>query len=746
MKSKRLLTLLCAGAVMLSACGCDSGNTEQPSDGSVSATDTPAADTPADLSTDISSLYEWGNVEIVGGGYTSGIYYNAAEQGLVYARTDIGGAYRMDKETGLWKPITDQFNNDDYTYYGIDGLATDEKEPNRVYLLAGMYTGWNAAVLCSEDYGETWQITPLEFSAGGNEPNRFCDRIMIDPNDNKTLYVGSRNSGLWVSHNYGATFAKVESFPTLGLDYREDNYNFGITAVAFDPSSSAEGEPCKTIYVGTGDRMSYVTTDGGATWTAIEGHPVTYLPYHIYVQDENVYFVFGNKAGPYTVTDGAIKKYTPATGEWTDITPEPGGYGWGDLEFDPQNPQIMYASTMGKWGALENDCIYRTTDGGATWEGLFSGDGKDRIFDMDISDAKWLDWGGERAKLGWMMGDIEMDPFNSDEITYGTGATIYRSTNLTKWGQENVVFEVYCKGLEETAVQDLAAPNSDEIRLYSAMGDIDGFTHTDVDNVPDHLNENGALGGAQTISCGYQNPQVVIRTGMGDIPMSVSQDGGKTWTQVRKPKDTGKDNGVATVNCDGTSIYWTNTASAAVFRTDDYGKTWIKSDKALAKPIIEADCFNPDVVYAYTSGSLYISRDRGVTFKSSPLFIPEGCTLTASPEKEGDLWLATAYGGVFLVTNYGEGELIKKNFQSASQLAVGAPEKEGDPMALYAIGICNEIYGIWRSTDSGETWQRINDDNHQFGAIGTSLAADQRVFGQVYFGSNGRGILMGRLK
>ena len=55
-----------------------------------------------------------------------------------------------------------------------------------------------------------------------------------------------------------------------------------------------------------------------------------------------------------------------------------------------------------------------------------------------------------------------------------------------------------------------------------------------------------------------------------------------------------------------------------------------------------------------------------------------------------------------------------------------------------------DVYGIWRSTDSGESWQRINDDMHQFGAIGESMAADLRTFGQVYFGSNGRGILMGK--
>lgn len=750
MLRKRLLSLFCAVSVVLTACGCDSSQNPT-TDGNPDAANNTTADnsgtTEPETSdpNDISSQYEWGNVEIVGGGYTSGLYYNKAEEGLVYARTDIGGAYRMDKETNRWIPLTDQFNNDDYTYYGIDGLVTDEKEPNRVYLLAGMYNMWKAAVLCSEDYGETWSITELDFAAGGNEPNRFCDRLMIDPNDNKTLYIGSRGSGLWVSHDYGASFTKVESFPTLGLDYKEDGYSFGITAIAFDPASSNDGEPCQTIYVGTGDKMSFVSKDGGATWAEIEGQPKGYLPYHIYVQDNYVYFVLGANAGPYQVSGGTIRRYDTATGEWTDITPVEAKHGWGDLEIDPNNPQIMYASTMGKWGANENDCIYRTTDGGVTWEGLFEGDGENRIFEMDYSVAKWLDWGGETAKLGWMMGDMEIDPFNSDEIVYGTGATIFRSKNLTKWGEETIVFEVYCEGLEETAVNGLCAPNSDEIRLYSAMGDIDGFAHTDVDKAPDHLNDNGSLGGALTITCGYQNPDVVVRTGMSEPPLAVSTDGGDTWSNIRKPAKGG-DSGQAAVNSDGSVIYWTNSSAAAVFKSEDNGKSWVQLEKTLAKPKLAADCFNPDVLYAYTSGALYISKDRGETFKVSPLFIPEGCEIVASPEKEGELWLATAYGGVFLVTDYGEGECIKKNIQSASQVAIGAPETEGGPMTLYAIGTNNSIYGIWRSTDSGESWQRINDDMHQFGAIGTSLAADQKVFGQVYFGSNGRGILMGRLK
>ncbi len=748
MKKKAAAVIL---ASVLAVSACDSGNKQSESTSDTSSPENPAdtavqevkADTPA---YDISSEYEWGNVEIVGGGYTVGLYYNKAEKGLLYARTDIGGFYRMDNSTGRWKPLTDQFNNDDYSYYGIDGCAVDEKEPGKVYLLAGMYGNMKAAVLCSDNYGDTWSITPLEFSAGGNEPNRQADRLTIDPNDSKTLYIASRKAGLWVSHDSGASFTKVESFPTLGLEYAEDGYTFGLTAVACDPASSADGEPCKTIYVGTGDKDMYVTHDGGESWEILEGAPKSYLAAHIYVQGDYVYFVMNAKAGPYQIRQGAIKRYDSKTAEWADITPDDQGHGWGDLEIDPNDPATLYLSTMGQWGAEENDNIFRSTDGGETWDSLFTGDGKDRKFHVDYSGAPWLDWGGDHAKLGWMMGDLEIDPFNSDEMIYGTGATIYRSTNLTKWGSEEINFEVRCAGLEETAVHTLRAANSDEIRLYSGMGDIDGFTHYDVDKVPDHLNGNGSMTGTYSIACAYNAPQIAARTGDGNYPIAITTDGGKTWKDVRKPKGVGGDCGTVEVNCDGSVIYWTNASAAGIYYTKDCGDTWEKMEKSFGSAKMSADCFDPGVLYVYTGLSLNITKDGGQSFSVSSSFIPEGCNLYASPEKEGDLWLATAAGGVYLLTDYGQGELIRKNIQGAKSFAIGAAKDENSPMTLYAIGRNEDVYGVWRSCDSGETWQRINDDMHQFGAIGDSMAADLRTFGQVYFGSNGRGILMGRLK
>ena len=67
----------------------------------------------------------------------------------------------------------------------------------------------------------------------------------------------------------------------------------------------------------------------------------------------------------------------------------------------------------------------------------------DRIFKYvhDITGAPWLTFGNTpelpeiTPKLGWMVGDLEIDPFNSNRMLYGTGATIFGSDDLTQLGR-----------------------------------------------------------------------------------------------------------------------------------------------------------------------------------------------------------------------------------------------------------------------------------------------------------------------
>jgi len=52
--------------------------------------------------------YTWKNVQIAGGGYVPGIIFSRAQANLIYARTDIGGAYRWNNSTSTWTPLPGQ--------------------------------------------------------------------------------------------------------------------------------------------------------------------------------------------------------------------------------------------------------------------------------------------------------------------------------------------------------------------------------------------------------------------------------------------------------------------------------------------------------------------------------------------------------------------------------------------------------------------------------------------------------------
>ena len=99
-----------------------------------------------------------------------GIVFNETEPDLVYARTDIGGAYRWNQAVQSWIPLLDWVGWDRWGWNGVLSLATDPVQTNRLYAAVGMYTNdWdpnNGAILRSTDRGDTWQATELPFKVG----------------------------------------------------------------------------------------------------------------------------------------------------------------------------------------------------------------------------------------------------------------------------------------------------------------------------------------------------------------------------------------------------------------------------------------------------------------------------------------------------------------------------------------------------------------------------------------------------
>jgi hypothetical protein len=62
--------------------------------------------------------------------------------------------------------------------------------------------------------------------------------------------------------------------------------------------------------------------------------------------------------------------------------------------------------------------------------------------------------------------------------------------------------------------------------------------------------------------------------------------------------------------------------------------------------------------------------------------------------------------------------------------------------AVFVAGTIGGVYGFFRSDDQGATWTRVNDDQHQYGSI-WAMAGDPKVYGRLYVGTSGRGIICG---
>ena len=61
---------------------------------------------------------------------------------------------------------------------------------------------------------------------------------------------------------------------------------------------------------------------------------------------------------------------------------------------------------------------------------------------------------------------------------------------------------------------------------------------------------------------------------------------------------------------------------------------------------------------------------------------------------------------------------------------------------LFVYGQLDGKVGLYRSGDEGRHWTRIDDDAHRYGEV-RLVVGDPRVYGRVYLGTHGRGIVYG---
>lgn len=748
------------------------------------------------------AAYVWRSVAIVAGGYVPGIVFSPAKAGLIYCRTDIGGFYKWDAEKKAWEPLTDWVGPGEGNLLGGESIAPDPVDANTVYLAAGMYPSGRAAILRSHDGGKSFQIAWVPFTMGGNSDGRSVgERLAVDPNDTRVLYFGSRNAGLWKSEDAAVTWKKVESFPVQGgsggggAGGGRGAGGGGIGWVVFDPRGGTSGTPTSSIYAGVaegaGDRL-YHSADAGKTWQAVAGQPKNLVPEHAAVDASGVvYIAYANVAGPNGATNGAVWKYDPAakSGAWTDITPPQAaasagrrgggnggaattGGGFSAVSLDRQKPGTLIVSTLDHWGPIDD--IYRSTDGGKTWKPVQA------AAKMDVSLSPYLNWGRGAPRFGWWISAAAIDPFDSNHLLYGTGATIYGTEDLTNLDKgQPVHVAVAAKGIEETAVLALISPPSGA-HLLSGEGDIGGFTHDDLSvSPPSGMHSNPLFTNENTLDYAELSPNVVVRTGTGGrgATMAYSEDGGETWRPVTGPgggaalpsgragaggRGGGGPRGGLIVSSDGATVLATGGGNAAI--STDKGRTWTACAGLPAGVAPLADRASAKKFYALdaATNTMYVSTNGGGNFTGQAVSgltgagrggqggrgrggAGGGMSLKSTPGIEGDLLLVE--GGRLLHSTDGGATFAavatRANVSGGNRFGYGKAAPGKTYPALYMAGTVDGKQGVFRSDDGGATWVYLYDEQHQFGGLPTVVTGDPRVYGRVYIGTNGRGILEG---
>jgi photosystem II stability/assembly factor-like uncharacterized protein len=197
--------------------------------------------------------------------------------------------------------------------------------------------------------------------------------------DRLTIYVGTAGGGLWKSVDGGVQFKPIF-----------DKYNQSIGAVTVDPSKPG------TIWVGTGEtwvRNSvsvgdgiYRSTDGGENWTKL-GLDATERIARIVVDPRDSNTVFACATGHLfdDHQDRGVYRTKDGGKTWERVLSVAPDVGCADLAVDPQSPNILYA---GMWQFRRTPSfftsggpksgLFRSADGGSTWQpvrkGMPSGD------------------------------------------------------------------------------------------------------------------------------------------------------------------------------------------------------------------------------------------------------------------------------------------------------------------------------------------------------------------------------------
>ena len=470
--------------------------------------------------------------------------------------------------------------------FGRSNVAISNAAPDRIYALIEAKPG--SGLYRSDDAGAHWTL--VNDSARIITRPFYYDTIGVDPNNADAIWVGDES---WMkSVDAGKTFKNMP-------EPHGDNHDVWIN-------------PLNSQYMIEGnDGGAIVSLDGGATWSSENNQPTAEI-YQVAIDDQFPYRIYGAQQDNTTVIVPSLP-----LGDGLEFREGP-GCETGPIIPKMGDPNIVWGGCKGQFSRLNiksNNNEQRYWIGG---ESLYGNEPPALTFRFQ------------------RVAPMETSPFDANTVYYGSQYVHRTHDGGVTWEPISPDLTAKPAGTQYGSGEPITRDATGE-EMYSVIYSI---------------RESPLKRG-------------VIWTGSNDGLVYVTQNDGKSWTNVTP---TGMEVGGRVQNIEpgrykpGTAYvamyrYLLGDFAPYIFRTDDYGKSWTRltdgrNGIAADEPtrVVREDPDRPGLLYAGTEFGMYLSFDRGSTWKPFQLNLPH-VAVTDIKLAHGDLILSTQGRGFYVLDN-----------------------------------------------------------------------------------------------